>query len=128
MAALCKQKAEKACSINKKGENKMSNYYRITAYHKATGISAILDSNGKFDAIWKFSAYLVAKGFKIIKVHTSGNFLVGNVDLLPTTSTKIHLRAAADGEPILEPDNYFGQACTSVIVGDKLYLTDLKPE
>jgi hypothetical protein len=44
----------------------MSNYYRITAYHKATGISAILDSNGCFDAIWKFSAYLVAKGFKII--------------------------------------------------------------
>ena len=107
----------------------MSNYYRITAYHKATGISAILDSNGRFDAIWKFSAYLVAKGFKIIKVHTSDNFLVGNVDLLPTTSTKIHLRAAADGEPILEPDNYFGQACTSVIVGkDKLYFTDLKPE
>ena len=41
---------------------------------------------------------------------------------------KICLRAAADGEPVLEPDNYCGQACTSVIVGDKLYLTDLKPE
>lgn len=107
----------------------MSNYYRITAYHKTTGISAILDSNGRFDAIWKFSAYLVAKGFKIIKVHTSDNFAVGNVELIPITTQKIHLRATAEGEPILEPDNYFGQACTSVIVGkDKLYFTDLKSE
>ena len=104
----------------------MSNYYRITAYHKATGISAILDSNGRFDVIWKFSAYLVAKDFKIIKVHTSDNFLVGNVDLLTEESPKIRLRAVAEGEPLIESDTYQEKPCEMVIVGDKAYIPDFQ--
>lgn len=46
----------------------MSNYFRITVYHPVHNISAIMDSNGKFEKLWQFSAHLVAKGFKIIEV------------------------------------------------------------
>ena len=46
----------------------MSNYFRITIYHPVHNISAIMDSNGKFDKLWQFSAHLVGKGFKIIEV------------------------------------------------------------
>ena len=45
----------------------MSNYFRITVYHPVHNISAIMDSNGKFEKLWQFSAHLVAKGFKIIE-------------------------------------------------------------
>lgn len=44
----------------------MSNYFRITAYHPEQDLSAIFDSNGCFEKLWQFSAYLIQKGFKII--------------------------------------------------------------
>ena len=43
----------------------MSNYFRITAYHPEQDLSAIFDSNGYFEKLWQFSAYLIQKGFKI---------------------------------------------------------------
>ena len=46
----------------------MSNYFRITAYHPVKNICAIFDSNGRFEKLWQFSAYLVQKGFKIVEV------------------------------------------------------------
>lgn len=46
----------------------MSNYFRITVYHPVHNISAIMDSNGKFEKLWQFSAFMVSKGFKIIEV------------------------------------------------------------
>lgn len=42
----------------------MSNYFRITAYHPDEYISVIMDSNGKFEKLWQFSACLVAKGLR----------------------------------------------------------------
>ena len=42
------------------------NYFRVTIYDKTNNISAILDSNGAFDKLWQFSAYLVSKGLKIL--------------------------------------------------------------
>lgn len=46
----------------------MSNYFRITVYHPVHNISAIMDSNGKFEKLWQFSAYLVSKCFRIVEV------------------------------------------------------------
>ncbi len=37
----------------------MDKYFRVTAYHKQTNVSMIIDSNGYFDALWKLSAFLV---------------------------------------------------------------------
>ena len=36
----------------------MTNYFRITAYHPEQDLSAIFDSNGYFEKLWQFSAYL----------------------------------------------------------------------
>lgn len=47
----------------------MNNYFRITAYHPAEDLSVIADSNGKFEKLWQFSAYIVSKGFKVIAVN-----------------------------------------------------------
>ena len=43
----------------------MNTYFRITAYHPKEDISAILDTEGKYEELWEFSAFLVSKGFKI---------------------------------------------------------------
>ena len=56
----------------------MANYYRITAYHPAEDLSVIADSNGKFEKLWQFSAYMVAKGFKIIAVGGENKFNYNN--------------------------------------------------
>lgn len=42
------------------------NYFRVTIYDKINNISAIFDSNGAFEKLWQFSAYLVSKGLKIL--------------------------------------------------------------
>ena len=52
----------------------MSNYFRITVYHPVHNISAIMDSNGKFEKLWQFSTHLVSKGFKIVSVAGADNF------------------------------------------------------
>ena len=50
--------------INRKGENTVSNYFRITAYHPAENLSAIFDSNGYFEKLWQFFATMSSDEFK----------------------------------------------------------------
>ena len=76
----------------------MANYFRITAYSPAEDICMIVDSNGRHEKLWQFSAELVAKGFKILAVGNDAKFSDGNI---PKTeeSDKILLRACQKGEP-----------------------------
>lgn len=67
----------------------MSNYFRITVYHPVHNISAILDSNGKFEKLWQFSAFMVSKGFKIIEVDSKNKFDDG--DIPKTTQDAVHI-------------------------------------
>lgn len=53
----------------------MTNYFRITAYHPEQNISVIMDSYGKFEKLWQFSAYMVQKGFKVLAVGNDETFL-----------------------------------------------------
>ena len=76
----------------------MSNYFRITAYHPAKNICAIFDSNGRFEKLWQFSAYLVQKGFKIVEVGADDKFLDGNITKAPA-SEQLLVRACAKGAP-----------------------------
>ena len=77
----------------------MANYFRITAYNPTENIGIIVDSNGKFEKVWQFSSCLVKKGFDIVEVSKSENFMDGNI---PRTqeSDKILLRACQKGEPV----------------------------
>ena len=76
----------------------MANYFRITAYHPDKNICAVFDSNGQFEKLWQFSAYLVQKGFRIAEVGTDGQFHAGNLPKA-SASEKLLVRACAKGQP-----------------------------
>ena len=77
----------------------MTNYFRITAYHPTEDISVIMDSNGMFEKLWQFSAFMVSKGFKIIEVGGEDKFDFGDMDRAEPDSNKVILRACGKGEP-----------------------------
>ena len=76
----------------------MANYFRITAYNPNEDVAIIVDSNGRHEKLWQFSAELVAKGFNIIAVGNDTKFTDGNI---PKTeeSDKLLLRACMRGKP-----------------------------
>ena len=80
----------------------MSNYFRITAYHPEQDLSAIFDSNGYFEKLWQFSAYLVSKGFKIIEVGGEDKFDEGDMPKVRQDKEHIILRACGTGMPIID--------------------------
>lgn len=94
----------------------MANYYRITAYHPAEDLSVIADSNGKFEKLWEFSAYMVSKGFKVIAVSREENFLEGDMPKTGIDTDKITIQAYVSGKP-----NVNGSVTT---VGNKPYCTN----
>ena len=104
----------------------MENYYRITAYHTESDVSAVFDAYDRYEKLWQFSAELIQNGFSIIKVNRQESFLVGNINLIDKESHKIILRAVSDGKPVIEPDTYEGKPCEMVIIGDKAYIPDFQ--
>ena len=102
----------------------MNNYFRITAYHPAETISAILDSFGKFDKLWKFSSFLITKGFKIIEVSADDKFLDGDLPRIQADSEHIVLRACANGQPQNISYQTNGKNYRAVQVRNKLYIPD----
>ena len=77
----------------------MNIYFRITAYHPTENLSVIMDSNGMFEKLWQFSAYMVSKGFKIIEVGDEDKFDDGDMSKAERDTTHIILRACKSGEP-----------------------------
>ncbi len=71
-------------------------YFRFTAYYPAEDISCIMDTYGKYDEIWQFSAYLVKLKFRIIDVAGKGQFEYGNISpIKEKKSDQFILRACA---------------------------------
>ena len=99
----------------------MANYFRITAYHNEQNISAILDSNGRFEKLWQFSSFLVNKGFKIIEVTTSDKLVYDPFPLLEKESNKILLRSIAKGLPMIQEVTYQDRPCKAICVGGNTY-------
>ena len=99
----------------------MANYFRITAYHIEQDISAILDSNGRFEKLWQFSSFLVNKGFKIIEVTTSDKLVYDPLPLFEKESDKILLRSIAKGMPIMQEVIYQDRPCKAICVGENTY-------
>lgn len=77
----------------------MSNYFRITAYNEKEDLSIIIDSNGMFDKLWKFSSFLIQKGFNIIEVGNDESFIDGNISRAKHHTDVIILRSAQYGKP-----------------------------
>ena len=99
----------------------MANYFRITAYHPDKDISVILDSNGKFEKLWQFSAYLVQKGFKILEVGANENIIESTFPAIKEVSNKIILRAIDNGKPEIQEITYQDRPCKAITVYDKIY-------
>lgn len=99
----------------------MANYFRITAYHIEQDISAILDSNGRFEKLWQFSSFLVSKGFKIIEVTTSDKLVYDPFPLVEKESNKILLRSIAKGLPMIQEIIYQDRPCKAIYVGGNTY-------
>ncbi len=78
----------------------MKNYFRITAYHPDSNVSAIIDSNGLYDKLWKFSSLLVQKGFQIITVCDTSKFDFGQLPATPSDDEHMIVRACAMGQPL----------------------------
>ena len=76
----------------------MANYFRITAYNPNEDVGMIVDSNGRHEKLWQFSAELVAKGFNILAVGNETKFTDGNI---PKTGEggKLLLRACIKACP-----------------------------
>ena len=100
----------------------MSNYYRITAYHKGIDKCCIIDSNGMFEKQFQFSFYLYDKGFEIIEVGDSNKFM--EVDLRPVEvdTEKMALRAEMDGRPIETTATVRGVTYRAIMVEGKKYI------
>ncbi|NCA67730.1 MAG: hypothetical protein EOM87_06680 [Clostridia bacterium] len=76
----------------------MTKYFRISAYYPKEDISFIMDSNGRFEKLWQFSAYLVSKGCKILEVGTDETFIDINIEKVEAVSDKVILRACSKGK------------------------------
>lgn len=91
-------------------------YYRITAYNKEEDFSCIIDSNGMFEKLWQFSAFLVSKGLNIIDASKLENIIDTNLKPAGEDTEHIILRATQDGK--VEPKDYI------IKVADKFYTTN----
>lgn len=91
-------------------------YFRVTVYHPAENVSAIIDSNGYFEKLWQLSAALVQKGFKILEVGADDRFLEGDLPKLEADSQHLLLRACKAGRP----DYTNG----TVHIGGKVYIPE----
>ena len=87
MAAL-RKKAVKENSL--KGQLMFTNYYRIAAYHPKEDFSIIVDSNGRYEKLWQFSAELMSKGFKIIEVGNKDNLVEVTFPFINEKSMQLH--------------------------------------
>ena len=100
----------------------MSNYFRITAYNEKENISIIIDSNGMFEKLWKFSSFLIQKGFKIIEVGNDESFIDGNISRAKHHPDVIVLRAAQYGEPSYIDMELNGVKHRAIRVDNKEYI------
>lgn len=101
----------------------MTNYFRITGYCPEKDFSFIMDSYGKFEKKWQFSAELVKRGLKIIEVSSDEQFIDVNIDKLTVEKPeKFILRAHADGKPEYLEKTIDGTTYKAVKVGEKIYI------
>jgi len=101
-----------------------TNYYRVTAYHPTKDLSIIMDSNGLYDALWKFSSSIVSKGFDILEVSNSSSFLEGNIVKAEFDSNSYILRAVGKGRPGNVVELNSNETYHAVKVGEKVYVPD----
>ena len=77
-------------------------YFRIAVYSPEHNISAIIDCNGHYDALWKFTSYFNQNGWKMIAIAKGDQFEDGNIPRVEFDDKHIILRACTKGEVVKE--------------------------
>ena len=103
----------------------MKNNFRATGYYEPEDISFIIDSNGKFDEVWKLSALLLRKGCKLIDIVEVDNKAIEiNIDPPTVDKNNLIIRAVAKGKPQFVPVSHNGIRYNAIQVDDKMYIPD----
>lgn len=100
----------------------MSNYYRITAYYPAEDCTFIVDSHGKFEKLWQFSAYLVSKGVKVLEVSGDDKFLDGNIARINPHAGYLYVQACSKARPTISTVTINGRTYRTIEVAGKKYI------
>ena len=100
------------------------NYFRITGYCPEDDFCFILDSFGKYEKLWQFSALLIQKGLKVLEVSSEEKFLDVNIKRAQEDKEHILLRANACGKPEYINQTIDGITYKAVKVVDKIYIPD----
>ncbi len=98
------------------------NYYRITGYCPENDFCFIVDSNGMFDELWKFSSYLVKRGLNILEVSRLEKIIDLNIKQTPEDKGHIILQANANGKPEYMEKEINGIKYKAIKVGNKIYI------
>lgn len=85
----------------------MNNYFRITVYSEEHNISAIFDSNGRYEKLWMFTSFFVKNNWKLLALAKDGEFEDGNLPRLKEDTEHIFLRACMKGKV----ENVNGKIC-----------------
>ena len=97
-------------------------YFRITGYYPEKNVSFIADSNGKFEKLWQFSAYLKEKGCNIVAVSNIETFLEEGFSPIEENNTQFIIRASYMGTPTWSTKNINGVTYQSIRVHDLEYV------
>lgn len=97
-------------------------YFRITAYCPEKDFCFIMDSNGMFEKLWEFCAFVRDKGMKILEASNAEQFKDINIDKAEYNSEKIFLRAYMNGQPKHIFQKINGSTYNAVQVEDKIYI------
>ena len=100
----------------------MNNYFRITGYNQENDFCFIIDSNGKFEKLWQFSAYLVSKGLKVIEVNKLENIIDINIEKVEEDNEHIFLRAITENKPEYVDYKINDITYKAIKVAEKLYI------
>lgn len=100
----------------------MENYFRITGYDEKDDFCFIIDSNGMFEKLWQFSAFVVQKGLKVLEVSKLENIIDVNIKKASEDKEHIILRANAPGKPEYISKTINGKTYQAIKVADKIYI------
>lgn len=102
----------------------MNNYFRITGYDPNNDFSFIIDSNGIFEKLWQFSAFIIEKGLDVIEASKLENIIDVNISQIQEDKNHIALRATADGKPKTIEKVINGIKYKALQIADKIYISN----
>ena len=98
-------------------------YIRATVYIPAQNKSYIFDVNGVYDAVWKFTEYLLDKGCQIVAISDEDTFLDCNCGMDAPMDGKMHKISEQEGRPQPFEERYHdNRIYNAVMVGHCGYI------